>query len=67
MQYASEFGHLVRILSIFVKIEYILDELNGQSNRFFELIGPLLLNLDSKVHTNPIAALIEAEQKMDVR
>jgi len=27
----------------------------------------VLLNLDSKVHANPIAALNEAEQKMDVR
>ena len=28
-QYASEFGHLIRILTIFAKMEYVLDELNG--------------------------------------
>jgi hypothetical protein len=28
MQYASEFGHLIRILTIFAKMEYVLDELN---------------------------------------
>jgi len=30
MQYTSEFGHLIRILTIFAKMEYVLDELNGQ-------------------------------------
>ena len=29
MQYGSEFGHLVRIVTIFAKMEHVLDELNG--------------------------------------
>jgi hypothetical protein len=28
-QYASEFGHLIRILSIYAKVEHALDEMNG--------------------------------------
>jgi hypothetical protein len=37
MQYASEFGHLIRILTIFAKMEYILDELNGRFYRFLDV------------------------------
>ena len=28
-QYASEFGHLIRIVSIYAKMEFTLDEVNG--------------------------------------
>lgn len=28
-QYASEFGHLIRIISIYAKMECTLDEVNG--------------------------------------
>jgi len=34
-QYSSEFGHLIRILSIYSKMEYALDELNGKPTLIF--------------------------------
>lgn len=69
MQYASEFGHLIRILTIFAKMEYVLDELNGIFLFLFFLFSRFIhahYSLDPKLSTNPIPTLNEAEQKMDV-
>lgn len=33
-QYASEFGHLIRVLSIYAKMEFALDALNGKFDSF---------------------------------
>ncbi|CAA7267424.1 unnamed protein product [Cyclocybe aegerita] len=55
-QYASEFGHLIRIVSIYAKMEYALDELNGKS--------PTETSLHPETASNPSAMLMEAENKM---
>ena len=32
-QYASEFGHLIRIITIYAKVELIMDEVNGECGK----------------------------------
>jgi len=32
-QYASEFGHLIRVITIYARVEYALDGLNGMKTR----------------------------------
>ena len=68
MQYGSEFGHLIRIVTIFAKMEHVLDELNGQFSFLFtfSFSERFLITIDPKISSNPIASLNEAEQKMDV-
>lgn len=63
--YASEFGHLIRILSIYAKVEFALDEMNGGSlTGGYTALGSSLL--DPEMHINPTAALKDAEQLMEV-
>jgi hypothetical protein len=66
MQYASEFGHLIRILAIFAKMEYVLDELSGWFFAFIHCPANCTAAVDPKIPSNPMATLNEAEQKMDV-
>ncbi|KAF8636421.1 hypothetical protein AX17_003603 [Amanita inopinata Kibby_2008] len=49
-QYASEFGHLIRILMIYAKVEYALDYLSG------------LKESDSSI--NPAATVFDTEQRL---
>ncbi|RXW23992.1 hypothetical protein EST38_g1875 [Candolleomyces aberdarensis] len=51
-QYASEFGHLIRIMTIYAKVELIMDEVNGPYQ------GQESLSNTSK-------ALAEAEQQLE--
>ncbi|PFH51901.1 hypothetical protein AMATHDRAFT_58110 [Amanita thiersii Skay4041] len=49
-QYASEFGHLIRILTIYAKVEYALDTLNGLK--------------DPDPSLNPAAMVVETEERL---
>lgn len=39
-QYASEFGHLIRVITIYARVEFALDELNGRVPSSLNSIGP---------------------------
>ena len=66
-QYASEFGHLIRILSIYAKVEYALDEMNGPfSTSLSHSPGSQMLLIAPEILGNPAATLVESEQKMEV-
>ena len=66
-QYASEFGHLIRILSIYAKVEHALDETNGPCSSFLShSLGSRMLLIAPEMLGNPAATLVESEQKMEV-
>ena len=66
-QYASEFGHLIRILSIYAKVEHALDEMNGSCFTFLShFLGSQMLLIAPEILGNPAATLVESEQKMEV-
>ena len=66
-QYASEFGHLIRILSIYAKVEHALDEMNGSCSTFLlHSQGSQMLLIAPEILGNPAASLMESEQKMEV-
>ncbi|KAF9005931.1 fungal-specific transcription factor domain-containing protein [Cyathus striatus] len=54
IQWASEFGHLIRILTVYAKVELALDELNGRSTS------------EMDPHSKPTATLMEAEKEMEI-
>ena len=66
-QYASEFGHLIRILSIYAKVEHSLDEMNGSCSTFLShSLGSRMLLIAPEILGNPAATLVDSEQKMEV-
>lgn len=66
-QYASEFGHLIRILSIYAKVEHALDEMNGSCSTFCHILWvSRMLLIAPEILGNPAATLVESEQKMEV-
>jgi hypothetical protein len=67
-QYASEFGHLIRVVSIYSKVESILDVINGSFPRWFFrrtlITSWFLIGSESGVLSNN--ALVEPEQSLQV-
>lgn len=65
-QYASEFGHLIRILSIYARVEHALDEMNGSCSTFLShFLGSRMLLIAPEILGNSAATLVESEQKME--
>jgi hypothetical protein len=66
-QYASEFGHLMRVLSIYSRVETILDGLNGE---FLPAIEDASTYESSSIASDNVAnaasPLVESEQALDV-
>ncbi|KAG6812742.1 hypothetical protein H0H92_000788 [Tricholoma furcatifolium] len=59
MQYSSEFGHLIRVITIYAKVESALDELTALTQKNS--------GADPKTNSDAAAALLEAEHMMEAR
>ncbi|KAF5383734.1 hypothetical protein D9615_003526 [Tricholomella constricta] len=68
-QYSSEFGHLVRVVTIYAKMENALDELTGRWLMFFCRHALLIMYIqppaDSDPNPNAAKDLLEAEHMME--